>query len=120
MPIAMHHEDGNLFRIALRGTLRKADFDRCQQTLVAEMARLGPVRLLFVLEEFGGWARGDNWRDMSFYVTYGSSIQRIAIVGPEEWRAQSLMFAGADLRTAPVEFFPADAAADARTWVQAP
>ena len=119
MPIDMHHEGGNLFRIELRGTLRKVDFDRCQRALVDEMTRLGPVRLLFVLEGFGGWAPGDNWRDVSFYVTHGSSIQRIAIVGDERWRAETLMFAGADLRTAPVEFFPPHAAADARTWVQA-
>jgi hypothetical protein len=30
--------------------------ERCQAELAVEMARIGPVRLLFVLEGFEGWA----------------------------------------------------------------
>jgi hypothetical protein len=117
MPIAMHHEGGNLYRLEIRGTLRKADLERCQEALVAQMGRAGPVKLLFVLEGFDGWDPQDNWSDLSFYVKHGEAIERIAIVGHEQWRSQTLMFAGADLRTAPVEFFPEHAAADARAWL---
>jgi hypothetical protein len=119
MPMAMHHEGGNLFRLDIRGMLRKADLDRWQKELVAQMARLGPVQLLFVLEGFDGWDPADNWSDLSFYVTHGETIQRIAIVGNERWRSETLMFAGADLRKAPVEFFPEHAVADARAWLSA-
>jgi hypothetical protein len=42
----------------------------------------------------------------------------MAIVAPEQWRDQALMFAGADLRKGPVEFFPADALDDARAWLR--
>ena len=67
MPIAMHHEGGNLFRVEIRGTLRKADLEPCQAELAAHMARHGPVKVLFVLEAFEGWAPADNWSDLSFY-----------------------------------------------------
>jgi SpoIIAA-like len=118
MPIAMHHEGGNLYKLEIRGTLRKADLERCQQALAVEMGRIGPVRLLFALEGFDGWDPKDNWSDLSFYVKHGEAIERIAIVGDARWRSETLMFAGADLRKASVEFFPAHAVAEARAWLE--
>jgi SpoIIAA-like len=119
MPIAMQHERDNLYRVEIQGTLRKTDLERCQERLTAEMARIGPVRLLFVLTAFEGWERRADWNDLTFYVRHGATIDRIAIVGDEKWRSETLMFAGADLRQAPVEFFSADSIADARAWLSA-
>ena len=120
MPIAMHHESSNVFQLQMSGTLRKADLDRSQEALVAEMNRIGPVRLLFVLQGFEGWEPKDDWSDMSFYVKQGDRIERIAFVGDERWRAETLMFSGADLRKAPVEFFPTHEAEDALAWLTKP
>jgi hypothetical protein len=119
MPISMECEHDNVFRIDIRGILRKADLERCQERLAGEMARRGPVKLLFVLEAFEGWEPDAGWNDLSFYVAHGDTIDRIAIVGPERWRSETLMFAGADLRKAPVEFFTTDAVNDARAWLSA-
>ena len=119
MSIAMHHEGANVYRLEIRGILQKTDLERCQDALVVQMGRTGPVRLLFLLEGFEGWAPKDNWRDLSFYVTHGDTIERIAIVGDERWRSETLMFAGADLRKGPVEFFPGRAIAAARAWLAA-
>ena len=54
MPVSLHHESGNLYRVEIRGTLRKADLDRVQESLVAQMGPIGQARLLFVLEGFTG------------------------------------------------------------------
>jgi hypothetical protein len=117
MPMTVHHEDGNVYRLEVQGLLRKLEVERCQDVLIEDMARVGPVRLLFLLGTFEGWAPHDDWHDLSFYMKYGGAIERIAIVGDERWRAESLMFAGADLRQAPVEFFSREKAADARAWL---
>jgi hypothetical protein len=117
MAISLEHERDNVYRIDLGGMLRRPDLDQCQGRLAEEMARIGPVRLLFVLEAFEGWDPGATWNDLTFYVTHGSSIERIAIVGPERWRDLTLMFAGADLRTALVEFFRDGAESEARAWL---
>jgi hypothetical protein len=74
---------------------------------------------LCVLKGFQGWDSGGHWDNMSFYMTHGDAIQRIAIVGDERWRDLATMFASADLRKAPVEFFPEDAMARARAWLAA-
>jgi hypothetical protein len=119
MPITMVQEAASVFRMAMSGRLRKSDLDCCQTRLASEMRRLGPVRLLFVLEGFEGWEPGDNWSDLTFYAKYGDCIDRIAIVGDERWRSEALMFAGADLRRALVEFFPRSAGDEpaARAWL---
>jgi SpoIIAA-like len=115
----MEHERDNVFRLDVRGTLRKTDLDRCQELLAHEMARIGSVRLLVVLDGFEGWEPHARWNDLSFYVRHGDTIERIAIVGPERWRSPALTFANADLRRAPVEFFPVGAFAEARAWLSA-
>jgi hypothetical protein len=121
VPIALEQQTDRVFRIEIRGLLRKADLDRCQSQLAVEMARLAPVRLLFVLDGFEGWEARDNWSDLTFYAKYSDCIDRIAIVGDERWRSEALMFAGADLRRAPVEFFPGTASDEsaARAWLTA-
>jgi len=119
MPMTMEHARDNIFRVELRGTLRQAELTHCQELVKTEIDRVGRVKLLFVLDDFRGWEPFTTWSDLSFYVDYGDRIERIAIVGPERWRSQTLMFAGADLRRAPVEFFTEDRAEEARTWLGA-
>ncbi len=117
MPVTTQHDRDDIYRVELTGLLRKTELEHCQQQLKTEMDRVGAVKLLFVLVEFDGWEPDANWNDLSFYVAHGDRITRIAIVGPERWRSGTLMFAGADLRRAPVEFFAEDGVAEARTWL---
>jgi hypothetical protein len=121
VPIALKEETGRVFRVEMRGMLRKAEFDHCQSQLAGEMSPQAPVRLLFILDGFEGWEPRDDWSDLTFYVKYGDSIERIAIVGDERWRSEALMFAGADLRRAPVEYFTSSSSDDgaARAWLTA-
>ena len=117
MAIELHHERDNIFRIDLTAKLRQAEFQHCQEQILQEVSRRGPVRLLFVLDRFEGWESQDNWGDLSFFVRHGDSIARIAIVGEERWRDLALMFAAADLRRAPVEFFGEMDLVNARLWL---
>ena len=116
MPIS-NEPSGTNVSVDVRGTLGWAEFEACQERLAAEMARTGPSRLLFVLEGFEGWEPHPRWADLSFYVKHGDAIERIAIVGPERWRSETLMFAAADLRKARVEFFVEGTIAEARAWL---
>ncbi len=117
MPIELHHERDNMFRIEVRAKLRRDEFEQCQNQVLHEVSRVGPVRLLFLLNGFEGWDSQDNWRDMGFFVRHGDSIERIAIVGDERWRDLALMFAAADLRKAPVEYFGEEDFVKARRWL---
>ncbi|HKW01539.1 MAG TPA: STAS/SEC14 domain-containing protein [Vicinamibacterales bacterium] len=117
MSLTLTPEGGSTYRLNASGVMRKAEFEKCQQQLAREIASHGHVKLLVLLERFEGWADADNWSDLSFYMAHGDEIDRIAIVGDEIWRSEALMFAVADLRRAPVEFFPTDKMTDARAWL---
>jgi len=119
MPATLHHERDNLFRLDIGGFLSKQDMDHVQELLLKEMDRTGTrtARLLVVLESFEGWDSRSNWSDLTFYVRHGDRLERIAIVGDERWRDHALMFAAADLRRGPVEFFAIGAMSDARAWL---
>jgi hypothetical protein len=117
MPMAMHHEIGDIYRLEISGLLLKAEYGRCEAELKSELERVGSAKLLCLLHGFEGWEPGADWSDLGFYVKYGDAIRRIAIVGNERWRSEMLMFAAADLRAAPVEFFADADLATARAWL---
>jgi len=116
--LTLTHEGGALYRLDVTGVLRKGDFDQSQQAITREIDRVGPLKLLIVLDRFEGWHAGDNWSDLTFYATHGDRIARLAIVGDERWRDDVLMFALAGLRKAPVEYFAGPAIEQARAWLQ--
>ena len=116
MSISLHHEQDNVFRVEAQGTLRKSDLERYRAWLASEIERLGTIRVLWIFKDFEGWDPGDRY-DLSFYIKYGVAVERIAIVGEERWRELALMFASADLRKAPVEYFLDTDLADARAWL---
>ena len=117
MSVQLHHEHDNVFRVEISGTLRVRDLQACEEQVLSVMHEQGLVRLLFVLREFDGWDVQDNWRDLEFYVRHGDAIERIAIVGDQRWRDLALMFAAADMRKAPVEYFDKTAVTEARLWL---
>lgn len=119
MPATLTHERDNLYRITISGRLRHQELADCERLMVAEIAPVGSVRLLTVLEDFEGWETGLGWNDLSFYARHGDQIDRIAIVGPERWRSEALMFASADLRRAPVQYFTDADRAGAEAWILA-
>jgi hypothetical protein len=117
MPIALHRENGDVVRLEISGVLQKDDYRRCEAELKTALEDAGSAKLLCVLTGFDGWQRSADWSDLSFYVNYGDAIQRIAIVGNERWRSEMLMFAAADVRRGPVEFFPEGELTKARAWL---
>jgi hypothetical protein len=119
MPASLQHEGESIYRLEVSGILKKSELDHVQEVLTADIGRIpgGKVRLLVVLDKFDGWDSTSNWSDLTFFARYGDNIERIAIVGDPRWREYALMFAAADLRRAPVEYFVADAFTAARTWL---
>jgi hypothetical protein len=120
VPATLKPDGGNRYRVDVTGTIARSELEKVQSSLAGEMARVGKVRLLFVLDRFKGWEKGANWGDMTFYDQHGEEIERIAIVGEERWRDDALMFALADLRKAPTRYFLPAELDGARTWLAQP
>jgi hypothetical protein len=117
MPASIQHESGDLFRIRISGVLRQAEMKDVQAVAAQEIARLGTIKLLFVLDQFEGWERSADWGDLAFYAAHDKDIERIAILGDEKWRDHGMAFAGAGIRKAAVQFFSPAESAQARDWL---
>jgi hypothetical protein len=117
--VTLTPENGGVYRLDVSGVLRKPDLDRAQELLLSGLQQSGvsAARLLVVLEGFEGWAPDAGWNDLTFYIKHGDALTRIAIVGEERWRSYALMFAAADLRKGPVEYFLPHAVGEARAWL---
>lgn len=116
MAIRFQLDHDNVYRVEISGLLGETDFGTLQQSAAAEIKKTGKIRLLIVLNHFTGWAPG-NWHNLAFYIQHGADIERIAIVGDERWRSETLMFAGADLRKGAVEYFSPPYRREADTWL---
>lgn len=119
MSVEIIDQKGSLLQIRIRGELRKADYDRMIQFAREAIAREGKIRLLAVLDGFTGWERHAGWGDLSFMMTDGEKIEKMAIVGDEQWRDDALAFTAAGLRPTAIEFFTPSRLADAQKWVGA-
>jgi hypothetical protein len=90
-----------------------AEFHRFTAKLVG---RVGAFRLLVMLKDFQGFGAG-NWNATSIQSLNDDVIDRIAIVGDKKWEDQVLMFTGAGLRRAEIEFFELDDSPKASAWL---
>jgi len=117
MGARLEHERDNVYRVDISGMLVERDFGALQKSAELEIRKAGKIRLLVVLNHFTGWAPGKWRRDLAFYIRHGADIERIAIVGDERWRSESLMFAGADLREGAVKYFSPPYRREAAKWL---
>lgn len=98
-------EPSGLFVIRLSGTLTVEDRNAVEKFGREHIDRGTQIKVLILAEDFSGWARQGNWGDLTFMLEYDRFIEKIAVVASEQWRDRMLLFLGAGLREASVEFF---------------
>lgn len=119
MSIQLKEEnDGNMLTVYVSGKLVKADYE----TFVPQFERLlqehGKLRLLFDMAEYHGWEAAALWEDVKFDVKHFADIERLAMVGDNQWQKGMATFCK-PFTTAKIRYF--DRADDdvARTWLAA-
>jgi hypothetical protein len=117
MPAAIHRETNDTYLLRLGATVLRSEFDQVEQTLAVDIDAGARPRILAELEDFEGFERGADWGELAFLFSQSNEIARIAIVGEPRWERDTLAFAGAGLRKAPVKFFPTSQLAAARVWL---
>jgi hypothetical protein len=117
MPATIQREDNNTYLLRLSGEVQRSEFDKVQDNTAAEIDRGVKPRILAILENFNGWEKSVPWSNLDFLYWHSNEIGKIAIVGDPRWEQESLAFAGAGFRNAPVKFFPDSQVAEARTWL---
>jgi len=119
MALDITGSDGPVVRAKISGELNRSEVKQIQAAALAAIRRYGKISALFILEEFNGWKREDDWGDISFLTAHDKDIVKIAVVGDEQWRDYVYAFLAKGFRQAAVEYFsPADLA-KALAWLEA-
>ena len=105
--------------LKVTGKLSESELLAAEKHAAAIIKAQGKIRILVLTEAFSGWERG-NWTDFGFQQRSDPHVEKMAIVGEEEWRDLVLMFTAKGLRPFPIEHFATADVAKARAWLAAP
>jgi len=112
---------GNCIGFGIRGKLTEADY---LNVLVPELDRLMKVfpkiRVLWVMEDFGGWTVGGAWEDFLLGPKF-SAVEKMATVIDENWDEWiTVMFkVFTALTGTEMKFFKKERLAGAWEWLRA-
>jgi hypothetical protein len=81
----------------------------------AAIASAGSVRVLIVLDSFGGWVPDPSIYNEKSWLGENEKVSRIAVVGRPEWRRSVLTLIAQPIRRLPIRYFETETAA--RQWL---
>lgn len=117
MPIRMEAEDGGrIVLVHVTGKLLKADYGEFRPAFDQLVRLHGKVRVLFDMVDFHGWDAAAAWEDLKFGVEHYADIERLALVGEQQWQHAMATIARPFTRAA-VRYFDRADAAQARLWL---
>lgn len=108
-------EPPDLVVVALTGVVTASDQADFVRSVRDTVRTAGAVRLLVLLESFGGWHPAGSLDDTELWLQDYKDVSKIAIVGARAWRRTVLTVIGQPLRTIPIDYFETEAAA--RQWL---
>lgn len=119
MAIKLDEKDGGkTLEVQMSGKLAHADY----QQFVPEFERLvkehGKLRVLCDMVDFHGWEGKALWDDIKFDAKHFADIERLAMVGDQQWEKAMANFCR-PFTTAKIRYFDHGAMNDARTWLAA-
>ena len=117
MAIVFLDSSGPHLSLRVSGELKRSEVAEAQTLAAVAAKQWGKICVLVILEDFQGWAQGEDWADLVFARHHDHEIEKVAIVGLEEWRELVYAFTGRGLRSVAIEYFlPADVE-KAKKWL---
>ena len=108
----------NVIGVRVTGTLTSSDYEELRPKLEQRTREHGPLRVLILMEDWHGWdSLMALWEDLKTDVRLNEHVERLAMVGEEDWEQWmteiSKPFARGTLR-----YFDVDELEEAWSWVR--
>jgi len=117
MPIQLIEEnDGKVLVVHVSGKLVKADYEHFVPEFERLVSQHGKLRLLFDMTDFHGWELSAAWEDFKFGIEHFADIDRLAMVGDQQWQHGMAIFCK-PFTKAMVRYFEHADAAEAHKWL---
>ena len=75
MPFGVLDSSRPVVTVTVTGEPKKSEFERVQGIALDSILRWGKIRVLVLLENFGGWERGVDWGDVTFAAEHDKDIE---------------------------------------------
>lgn len=118
MAIEVLDSTGSILRFKIKGEFKKAESDHLQRVAESTIKQRGKIKILIILEDFQGWEKGADWGDISFAIEHDEDIEKMAIVGDEEWKDLVFAFLAQPLRRTQIEYFDSTRIKEASAWIE--
>ena len=115
MVLTKAFEPPNLAIATLAGVVTSSDQAEVIAWIRRSIRAVGSIRLLLVLELFGGWQPPASFDDATMWLRDDEGVSMIAIVGAPAWRHAVMTLLGQPLRSIPIAYFNSESAA--RRWL---
>ena len=119
MGAAITDTTGSIVTVEVTGRLTESELAAVQNHMAEIIREQGKVRILVLTIAFKGWQSGE-WNDFTFQNKNDRYIEKMAIVGDEQWKDDALMFTAKGLRPFPIEYLARGELAKARAWLASP
>jgi len=118
MSVTVKNETEDFFIVSIEGILTTNELKEIQDKISSALDQGIENKVLILAENFSGWAKdGGDWGDLDFMLEHDPYIQKIAVVANEEKKDDLLLFLGAGMRKAVVEYFSVGDEDKARSWL---
>jgi hypothetical protein len=107
----------NVLEVQLTGKLTREFYEQFVPEVERQIQQFGKLRILLELNEFHGWTAGALWEDLKFDFRHGQDIERLAIVGEQQWQKGMAAFCK-PFTAATVKYFDQSKIDSARRWIE--
>jgi hypothetical protein len=115
MPMEWDREGENLLLYKISGDLSIAEMEAAAVQTDKVLGDRVDWKVLATLDGFTGWTKEPGWEHSMLFEETDEAVERIAVVGPKEWRDQVEMFMLKGMRPVEIEYFSDEE--QARSWL---
>lgn len=103
--------------VKITGELRKADLQQMRGAILQGLKQWSRIRLHVIVENFTGCEASLDGDDVQAPGKYDRNIEKVAILGEEQWRNGVCAIIGKDFQSAPIEYYSPSERARAIAWL---
>ena len=107
---------GKVLEVDLHGKLSREDYQKVGPEIEKLIHRHRKIRILVTMHDFDGWDAGALWEDLKWEAKHFNHVERLAMVGDEQWQKWMAGFCK-PFTTATVRFFPFERLDEAHDWL---
>jgi hypothetical protein len=108
--------EGDLLALRFADAITQDDYEKIKPLLEEKVEHHEKIKLYAEIDNFSDVGLGAIWEDLKLDVKYFNNFNKIAVVGPKDWK-EDLVKAARQLVPAEVKYFEAKEVNAAKGWI---